>query len=63
MDTKKLIQLSASKENDLSSPFMEGLERSNHTPYSLDLKKINLENNPEYGKEAIFNIPLIVIFS
>ena len=58
MDTKKLIQLSGNKENNLSSLFMEGLERSNHTPYSLDLKKINIENNPEYGKEAIFNIPL-----
>ena len=58
MNKKKLVQLSVTKEKDVSSPFLNGLERSNHTPYSLDVNKVSCENNPEYGKEAIFNIPL-----
>jgi hypothetical protein len=58
INKKKLLQLSTENNTEIDSPFTEWLKRQNHTPYSLDIKRINLENTPEYNKEVIFNIPL-----
>ena len=58
INKKKLLQLSTENNTKIDSPFTEWLTRQNHTPYSLDIKRINLENTPEYNKEVIFNIPL-----
>ena len=54
----KVIQLSDKKNNNQNYYFTDSVQRKNHTPFSLEMKKIDMTQVFNYGQNISFDVPL-----
>ena len=56
--SKKLVQLSNQDATNTNFYFTESFQRKNHTPFSLEMKKIEMTQVFNYGQNISFDIPM-----
>ena len=56
--SKKLVQLSNQDARNTNFYFTESFQRKNHTPFSLEMKKIEMTQVFNYGQNISFDIPM-----